>query len=69
MSDVAALSTTVSAMWLTVALLAAGFARSRNRSGWFWFLLTMFLGPISAFLLVVWPTLPNRAAPETPGPR
>ncbi|MBD3940656.1 hypothetical protein IF188_02955 [Microbacterium sp. NEAU-LLC] len=55
MQDVAALSSIVSALWLTVAILAGGFARTRNRSAWTWFLLTFFLGPIAAFLLVVWP--------------
>lgn len=49
------LGPTVSAMWLTVAILAGGFARTRNRSAWVWFVLTVFLGPIAAFLLVVWP--------------
>lgn len=51
----------VSAMWLTMAILAGGFARTRNRSPWYWFLLTLILGPIAAFLLVVWPPLPARA--------
>jgi hypothetical protein len=49
------LGTVVSAMWLTVAILAGGFARTRNRSAWAWFLLTLLFGPIAAFLLVVWP--------------
>ena len=50
----------VSAMWLTVAILAAGYARTRNRSPWYWFVLTFLLGPIAAFLLVVWPALPAK---------
>lgn len=58
MEDVAAIGSMVSGMWLSIALLAAGYARSRNRSPWFWFLFTVFLGPISVFLLVVWPALP-----------
>lgn len=45
----------ISAMWTTLALLAGGYARTRNRSALAWFALTMFLGPIAAFLLVVWP--------------
>ena len=44
-------------MWLTLAILAGGFARTRNRSAWVWFLLVFFLGPIGAFLLVVWPAV------------
>ena len=48
-------ASTVGALWLTVAILAGGFARTLNRSGWTWFLLTLFLGPLAAFLLVTWP--------------
>lgn len=61
MEDVSSLASLVSAMWLSIALLAAGYARTRNRSPWYWFLLTAVLGPIAAFLLVVWPPLPARA--------
>jgi len=64
MQELATLSTMVSAMWLTVAILAGGFARTRNRSPWYWFLLTFFLGPIAAFLLVVWPPLPAKVTAE-----
>lgn len=53
--DAEYLGPTVSAMWLSVALLAGGFARTRNRSALVWFVLTVFLGPIAVFLLVVWP--------------
>lgn len=62
MQDVAALTPIVSAMWLTMALLAGGLARTRNRSPLYWFALTVFLGPIAAFLLVVWPALPAKAS-------
>ncbi|CAI9387054.1 hypothetical protein [Microbacterium sp. T2.11-28] len=60
MQELTSLTTLVSAMWLSVAILAGGLARTRNRSPWVWFLLTAFLGPIAAFLLVVWPPLPAR---------
>ena len=53
------IATTVSALWLTAAILAGGYARTRNRSAWTWFLLTLVLGPIAAFLLVVWPPRPE----------
>ena len=59
MQDFPALAAQVSAMWLTVAILAGGYARTRNRSAWTWFLLTAFTGPIAAFLLVVWPPRPT----------
>lgn len=45
----------VASAWLSIAILAGGFARTRNRSAWTWFLLTAFLGPIAAALLVLWP--------------
>lgn len=54
---------TVSALWLTVAILAGGYARTRNRSAWSWFVLTLILGPIAAFLLVTWPARPDAADP------
>jgi hypothetical protein len=46
---------TLAAVWLTMAILAGGYARTRNRSAWTWFVLTLVLGPIAAFLLVTWP--------------
>lgn len=65
--DVEYLGPTVSAMWLTVALLAGGFARTRNRSALAWFVLTVFLGPIAAFLLVVWPPADPIPSPSPRG--
>ncbi|MFJ4253875.1 hypothetical protein [Microbacterium sp. NPDC090003] len=56
----------VSAMWTSVALLAGGYARTRNRSAWTWFFLTLFFGPIAAFLLVVWEPAPRK--PSAPAP-
>jgi len=45
----------VACLWLTAAILAGGYARTRNRSAYTWFLLTLFLGPLAAYLLVAWP--------------
>ena len=39
--------------WGTLALLNAGLAQSKNRSGLGWFLASLLLGPIATFLLVV----------------
>ncbi|MEU4016812.1 hypothetical protein AB0E56_16230 [Microbacterium sp. NPDC028030] len=61
------LATVVSGMWLTVAILAGGFARTRNRSAWAWFLLTLLFGPFAAFLLVVWPPVTRIPAASRPG--
>ncbi len=39
--------------WGTLALINAGLAQSKNRSGLLWFLLSFFLlGPIATFILV-----------------
>jgi hypothetical protein len=48
-------ASTLGAVWLTMAILAGGYARTRNRSAWTWFILTLALGPLAAFLLVTWP--------------
>jgi len=37
----------------TLALINAGLAQSKNRSGLNWFLLSLLLGPIATFVLVV----------------
>lgn len=39
--------------WGTLALINAGLAQSKNRSGLGWFVLSLFLGPIATFLIVV----------------
>ena len=38
--------------WGTLALINAGLAQSKNRSGLAWFLLSLLFGPIATFLLV-----------------
>ncbi len=38
--------------WGTLALLNAGLAQSKDRSGLLWFLISLLLGPIATFLLV-----------------
>ena len=39
--------------WGTLALINAGLAQGKNRSALNWFLLSLLLGPIATFLLVV----------------
>jgi hypothetical protein len=39
--------------WGTLAMINAGLAQSKNHSGLLWFLLSLILGPIATFLLVV----------------
>lgn len=45
--------------WGTLALINAGLAQSKNRSGMNWFLLSLFLGPLATFIIVVSDKLPE----------
>ncbi len=38
--------------WGTLALINAGLAQGKHRSGLNWFLLSILLGPIATFILV-----------------
>jgi hypothetical protein len=38
--------------WGTLALINAGLAQGKNRSGLNWFLISLPLGPIATFILV-----------------
>ncbi|MFS0690952.1 MULTISPECIES: hypothetical protein [Sporosarcina] len=39
--------------WGTLALINAGIAQGKNRSGLNWFLLSLLLGPFATFCLVI----------------
>lgn len=39
--------------WGTLALINAGLAQGKNKSGLIWFLLSLLLGPIATFCLVI----------------
>lgn len=39
--------------WGTLALINAGLAQGKNRSGLVWFVVSVFLGPIATFLIVL----------------
>ena len=39
--------------WGTLALLNAGIAQGKNRSGFNWFLLSLLLGPLATLCLVL----------------
>lgn len=41
--------------WFTLALINAGLAQSKNRSGLFWFLLSILFGPLVTLAIVVLP--------------
>ncbi|WP_017186246.1 hypothetical protein [Alkalibacillus haloalkaliphilus] len=44
--------------WGTLALINAGLAQGKNRSGLNWFLASIFLGPIATFILLIFEKLP-----------
>jgi hypothetical protein len=39
--------------WGTLSLINAGLAQSKNHSGLLWWLISLLLGPIATFLIVV----------------
>ncbi len=41
--------------WGTLALINAGLAQGKQKSGLLWFLLSIFLGPIATLILVLLP--------------
>jgi hypothetical protein len=45
--------------WGTLALINAGLAQSKNRSGLAWFLLSLLLGPVATFLVVLLNPVPK----------
>jgi hypothetical protein len=47
--------------WGTLALINAGLAQGKNRSGLNWFLWSLLLGPVATFILVaLMPRLPEK---------
>lgn len=41
--------------WGSLSLINAGLAQAKGRSGPLWWLISLFLGPIATFLIVVFP--------------
>ncbi len=39
--------------WGTLALINAGLAQSKNRSGLLWFVISLLLGPIATLVIVL----------------
>ncbi|WP_199486486.1 hypothetical protein [Actinomadura logoneensis] len=46
--------------WGTLSLINAGLAQAKGRSGLNWWFVSLFLGPIATFLIVVWDRLPAK---------
>jgi hypothetical protein len=49
--------------WFTLALINAGLAQGKDKSGLLWFLISLLLGPVATFLLVA---LVKKRHPEHP---
>ena len=45
--------------WGTLSLINAGLAQSKGRSGFLWWLGSLFIGPIATLLIVVLPKPPQ----------
>ena len=46
--------------WGTLTLINAGLAQSKGRSGFLWWLFSVFFGPIATFLIVILPAVEIR---------
>lgn len=47
--------------WGTLALINAGLAQGKNRSGLAWFLVSLLLGPLATFILLLMEKLPSKS--------
>jgi hypothetical protein len=56
------LDSTFAVGWGTLSLINAGLAQSKGRGGLAWWLISLLLGPIATFLIVV---MERVDAPET----
>jgi len=45
--------------WGTLAMINAGLAQGKNRSGLGFFILSLFLGPVATFIILLVPKLPE----------
>jgi hypothetical protein len=55
MSETTLIQTEYFVGWGTLTLINAGLAQGKGRSGLGWWLLSLFIGPIATFLIVVLP--------------
>ena len=52
--------------WGTLALINAGLAQAKHRSGLAWFLLSLALGPVATFIIVILDPAPASQPAATP---
>ena len=45
--------------WGTLSLINAGLAQSKGRSGFLWWLASLFIGPLATLLIVILPKQPQ----------
>jgi hypothetical protein len=55
--------------WGTLALVNAGLAQTKNRSGLAWWFISLFLGPIATLIIVLVEKLPEPNAFRESRPR
>ncbi len=53
----AAMPTQYAVGWFTLALINAGLAQGKGRSGLAWWALSLLLGPIATLLIVILPSV------------
>ncbi len=46
--------------WGTLTLINAGLAQAKGRSGLLWWIISLLLGPIATFLIIVLPKVHER---------
>ena len=51
--------------WGTLAMINAGIAQGKNRSGLNWFVLSLLFGPVATFLLILMDKLHVRHSPSS----
>jgi hypothetical protein len=56
-------TTDLGTWWASLALVNAGLAQTKGRSRWYWFLFSLFLGPLATLFIVVWPP-PSRTGTD-----
>ena len=50
--------------WGTLSLINAGLAQSKGRTGFLWWLISLALGPLATFLIVVLPPVRTQQIPS-----
>jgi hypothetical protein len=68
-TDVLELRSEYAVGWGTLTLVNAGLAQGKGRSGLGWWLVSIFLGPIATFLIVILDPVRQAAAKHTGQPK